>query len=123
MDHHQLVLPEFLNDQGNLFGGYLLKWIDEFAYITVNLDYPGNRFVTIGLNNVVFKHAIKKGQILRFEVNQTRLGNSSVEYLVQVFGEREVSERNLILFETKITFVNVDEQDQKQTIARTENDS
>ena len=118
MDHHQLVLPEFLNDQGNLFGGYLLKWIDEFAYITVNLDYPGNRFVTIGLNNVVFKHAIKKGQILRFEVNQTRLGSTSVEYLVQVFGERELCERQKVLFETKITFVNVDEGDQKQPICQ-----
>ncbi|MCZ6665748.1 MAG: hypothetical protein O7B81_10610 [Gammaproteobacteria bacterium] len=42
MEHHRIVLPEYLNDQGNLFGGYLLKWIDEFAYITVNIEFPNH---------------------------------------------------------------------------------
>ena len=41
MDHRKLVLPEHLNDQGSLFGGYLLKWLDEFAYISANMDFPG----------------------------------------------------------------------------------
>jgi len=40
MKHTKIVLPEFMNDQGFLFGGYLLKWVDEFAYVTVRLDYP-----------------------------------------------------------------------------------
>ncbi len=64
MDHHKLVLPEFLNHHGFLFGGYLLKWIDEVAFITANLDLPGNRFVTVALDNVAFKHRIFNGQIL-----------------------------------------------------------
>ncbi len=31
MKHHKLILPEFMNGQSALFGGYLLKWIDELA--------------------------------------------------------------------------------------------
>ena len=64
--HHKIVLRGHLNDYGNLFGGYLLQWIDELGYISVSLDFPGQHFVTIGLDNVEFKHSIREGQILRF---------------------------------------------------------
>ncbi len=39
MDHHKLVLPEFLNHHGFLFGGYLLKWIDEDSQKLVCLHH------------------------------------------------------------------------------------
>jgi len=107
MRHRKLVHPEFMNDQGSLFGGYLLKWIDEFAYITACVDYPGNRFVTIGLKDVEFLHPIKLGEILRFEVEEKRKGTSSVEYRVEVFGEKSLTNTDSALFETQITFVNV----------------
>ena len=118
MDHRKLVLPEHLNDQGSLFGGYLLKWLDEFAYITASMSYPGNRFVTIALNNVTFKHQIRCGQILCFSVNMTKLGNSSVEYRVEVFGEIDQPEDRGVLFATTITFVNVTASGEKARINR-----
>jgi acyl-CoA hydrolase len=118
MDHRKLVLPEHMNDQGSLFGGYLLKWLDEFAYITASMDHPGHRFVTIALNNVEFKHQIRCGQILRFSVNESRLGKTSVEYLVDVFGENDDARHKGALFATKITFVNVTESGEKQEISR-----
>ena len=40
MNHRKLVLPGHMNDQGSLFGGYLLQWLDEFAYITANMEFP-----------------------------------------------------------------------------------
>lgn len=117
MKHTKIVLPEFMNDQGFLFGGYLLKWVDEFAYVTVSLDYPNNRFVTVALDNVVFKHAIELGQILVFDVNETRMGNSSVEYKIDVYdGKKEL--HNDILFATKITFVNVDKHGKNSPIIK-----
>ncbi len=118
MDHRKLVLSEHLNAEGSLFGGYLLKWLDEFAYITASMSYPGNRFVTIALNNVTFKHQIRCGQILCFSVNMTKLGNSSVEYRVEVFGEIDQPKDRGILFATTITFVNVTESGEKARINR-----
>lgn len=117
MKHTKIVLPEFMNDQGHLFGGYLLKWVDEFAYITVRLDYPGNRFVTVALDNVEFKHAISCGQILVFDVNETRMGNSSVEYSVDVYDGGDTQEKRA-LFATKITFVNVADDGCNKAISR-----
>ena len=118
MNHRKLVLPEYLNDQGSLFGGYLLKWLDEFAYITANMDFPGNRFVTIALNNVEFRHPILCGQILRFAVSQTRLGSTSVEYLVEVFAENAAMDHKGVLFATSICFVNVTDTGAKAAIKK-----
>ena len=106
-----------MNDQGSLFGGYLLKWIDEFAYISACIDHPDNRFVTIALDAVEFRHPIALGEILRFTVTETRKGTTSVEYLVEVYGEKIAPEAD-VLFATKITFVNVDESGNKAPIKR-----
>lgn len=108
MQHRKIVQPEFLNDQGFLFGGNLLKWVDEAAYITATLDFPGNRFVTISLDEVVFKHPILQGEILCFDIQLVRKGNTSVTYKIAVLGEK-LSPHNEPLFVTTITFVNVDD--------------
>jgi acyl-CoA hydrolase len=116
MNHRKLVQPEHMNDQGSLFGGYLLKWIDEFAYITASIEFPGNRFATIGLEKVEFHHPIALGEILRFAVTRTRKGHTSVEYLVEVYGEKITTSRDATLFATRITFVNVGEDGSKAPI-------
>ena len=106
MEHRKLVLPEFLNDQGYLFGGNLLKWVDESAYITASLDFPGNRLVTVSLSEVNFQHPIHPGELLCFDVRLARRGTTSATYSIQVIGEK-LAETKAPLFNTKITFVNV----------------
>src|SRR5690606_29199135 len=86
MDHHKLVLPEHINHYGFLFGGHLLQWIDEFAYITATVDYPGLRFVTVAMKDVQFKRRIGVGEVLRFAVNRSRTGQTSVQYRVRAHG-------------------------------------
>jgi acyl-CoA hydrolase len=116
MINHKLVLPEHLNHYGYLFGGYLLHWVDEYAYITANLDFPGHRFVTIGLDNVVFRKSIRLGSVLKFDINRTRLGSTSASYNVKVFSDSIESGEEELVFDTNITFVNVDEEGKKQAI-------
>jgi acyl-CoA hydrolase len=116
MNHYKLILPEHLNHDGFLFGGNMLKWIDEFAYITASQDFPENRFVTVALDNVSFRHAVTGGEIIRFEVNRHHIGRTSAQYNVRVFGTRRHSCPDTILFETKITFVAVDRNGHKQEI-------
>ena len=115
MKHHKLVLPEFMNEQGALFGGYLLKWIDELAYVTVSLDYPNNKFVTISLDNVVFRKPIKVGYILCFVISESKIGTSSIEYTVEVYNAKNSKD---LMFETKIVFVNINENGKKQNIKK-----
>lgn len=116
MEHYKVVLPADLNDYGSLFGGTLLKWVDEIAYIRISLDFPGQHFVTIGLDNVEFRHPIRQGQILRFVCKKLRVGNTSVTYNVQVLGARYNTESNTVLFENNISFVCVDSEGNKSSI-------
>ncbi|MFQ5428397.1 MAG: acyl-CoA thioesterase [Thermodesulfobacteriota bacterium] len=116
MLNHKLVLPEHLNHYGYLFGGYLLHWVDEYAYITANLDFPGRRFVTIGLENVVFKKAIRMGSVLKFDINLASRGNTSVTYDVKVFSDSIKTGGMRAVFENRITFVNIDEDGKKEAI-------
>lgn len=118
MEHHKIVLPADLNDYGSLFGGTLLKWIDEIAYIRVSLDFPAQHFVTIGLDSAEFRHPIREGQILRFRCKKMRVGNTSVKYNVKVYGARYDTESDAILFENNITFVCIDTNGKKASIAK-----
>ena len=110
MENHKLVLPEHLNHYGFLFGGYLLMWVDEIAWIAASLELPECLFVTVGMAKVEFHKSVRKGSILRFETERTRLGNTSVTYEVTVIRDDET------IFTTDVTLVNVDESGCKKPI-------
>lgn len=113
MDHHKLVLPEHMNQHGFLFGGYLLQWIDEFAWITATVDFPGRRFVTVAMENVQFRRGIDMGEVLRFVVDQDGIGRTSVRYRVRAHGIARQPDPATVLFETTVTFVNLDAEGRK----------
>jgi acyl-CoA hydrolase len=116
MDHHKLVLPEHINHYGFLFGGYLLQWMDEFAYITATVDFPGLHFVTVAMADVQFKRRIHVGEVLRFAVDRVKTGRTSVQYRVRAHGLVMSGDPGAVLFETRITFVSVDAGGEKTPI-------
>jgi len=116
MQHYKLVLPEHLNHYGFLFGGHLLNWIDEVAYITATIDFPEHEFVTVAMDNVSFKRKITQGEVLKFEVKQDKLGSSSIKYFIQVFGETRSQSPDIVLFETSMTFISIDKNGEKCAI-------
>lgn len=113
METHRLVLPADLNQFGFLFGGRLLAWIDEATWIAASLDYPHCQFVTKAMDNVVFRHAVREGTILRIRCEGAREGNTSVSYQVDVFDER--ADRRAI-FSTVVTLVSVDDEGRKRSV-------
>lgn len=106
METHRLVLTGDLNQYGYLFGGKLLSWVDEAAFIAASKDFPHARFVTVGMGKVEFLQSIKNGATLRITAQQIEAGTTSVTYHVDICSINE-PERGT-LFSTQITFVNVD---------------
>jgi acyl-CoA hydrolase len=117
MENHKLVLPEHLNHYGFLFGGHLLKWVDEYAYIAATMEYAGSNFVTIAMDRVEFKKSVRQGTILKFIVEKSREGRTSVEYLVHVYRSNKLEENNFI-FSTGVTLVRIDENGRKLPLAQ-----
>jgi acyl-CoA hydrolase len=106
-----------MNHYGLLFGGNLLKWVDETAWMAVSIDYPGARFVTIGMDRVEFKKGVTGGSILRFEVTRQRVGTTSVTYAAEVSRRELHQSEDVLIFTTDITFVRVDESGAKVPIS------
>ena len=105
MQNYQLVLTEHLNHYGYLFGGNMLKWIDEFSWIAASLEYPGCEFVTIGMDRVTFKESITNGTILRFSTEKQKEGNTSVTYTARVYARAFEKAEEKEVFSTHVTFV------------------
>ena len=114
MKTHRLVLPGDLNQFGFLFGGRLLSWVDEASWIAASLDFSDCQFVTVGMEAVSFRHSVREGTVLVIESEQIKEGNTSVAYEVRVTrGRKSVEE---VIFSTRVTFVNVDKDGEKQPL-------
>ncbi len=116
MENHKLVIPQHLNQYGYLFGGYLLQWVDEYAWIAAVHDFPGRRFVTIGMDRVEFHRSVREGTILRFDIQQSRKGVTSAQYLVNVYANDSQSGSEESVFTTTITYVCLDDEGNKTPI-------
>ena len=114
METHRLVLPGDLNQFGYLFGGQLLGWIDEASWIAASLDFPECRFVTVGMDEVVFRHSVREGTILMISSEKVSQGETSVTYQVEV--RRGRAEEKEPIFSTKVTFVNLGEDGEKKSL-------
>lgn len=112
MENHRLVLPEHMNQFGFLFGGHLLKWVDEIAWMAATLDYQNCHFVTVGMKEVSFRRGVSEGAILRFETARVHEGETSVQYSVRVITEGEA------IFTTEVAFVRVDDEGRKQSLPK-----
>ena len=113
METFALVRPEHLNHQGYLFGGALLKWVDEFAWLVASRDFPGCTFVTVAMDDIVFREPVANGSILRFVILPQRQGHTSVGYGVEVWADAPGAGREHRVFSTRITFVRVDKEGKK----------
>lgn len=116
MDNYNFVRPEHLNHHGSLFGGQLLLWVDEFAWMAAAKDFPGYSFVTRAMDKIEFRHPVQIGTILRFHSEVLTKGSSSVTYLVKVYEDGGIKGDEIIAFSTSVTFVSVDDEGNKRKI-------
>lgn len=113
MESYTVVRPEHLNHHGYLFGGVMLKWVDEFAWIAASLQFRGCTMVTVGMDDIQFREKVVSGSILRFCVSPLDQGRSSVRFQVDVFADAPGAQSAKKVFGTRITFVRVDAEGRK----------
>ena len=116
MDNFTLVRPEHLNHHGYLFGGVLLRWVDEFAWLVASRDFPGCTLVTVALDEIVFRHRVDNGSILRFSILPQRQGRTSITYSVDVYADAPGASAEEGVFSTRITFVRLDDDGKKTAL-------
>lgn len=113
MDFYSIVRPEHLNQYDFLFGGVMLQWVDEYAYIAAANDFPGGHFVTRAMDRVEFTRGVVNGAMVRFHVTLQHCGVSSASYLVEVYSRPPHGMEETPVFRTVVTMVTVDDDGHK----------
>src|SRR6476620_11587853 len=98
------VRPEDLNANGTLFGGSLLKWIDEEAAIYAILQLGNGRAVTKYISEINFVSSAVQGDLIEMGLTATRFGRTSLTMRAEV---RNMITRRSILTIDEIVFVNL----------------
>ena len=111
-----LVRPEHLNHHGYLFGGRLLEWLDEQAYIAaMSLLKPAANLVTVAIDRVEFRHSAKQGSLLRFRSLPVHTGRTSLTVFTHVLQLGFPRERDM--FSAYVTFVCLGPKERPRPIA------
>ena len=116
MQFKTLVRQEHLNQYGFLFGGYMLLWVDEFAYLAAIEDYPCVSFVTRAMEAVSFTQSVKLGSVLTFNVTRQKVGHTSVTYDVNVTARDVASCEPYQAFRTSVTLCAVTKDGRKMPL-------
>ena len=111
-----LVRPEHLNHHGYLFGGRLLEWLDEQAYIAaISKLKPEANLVTVAIDRVEFKYPVVQGSILIFRSTLIHAGKTSLTVFTQVYRRRFPADDEI--FRAYVSFVCLDESGHPRAIA------
>lgn len=94
-EQQYLICPAHINHYGRLFGGQLLKWIDELAGI-VAIRHCGATVTTAAIDNLQFKAPAYAGDMIVLRGLVTSVGHSSMEVRVDTYREALNGSRELI---------------------------
>jgi len=112
----KVVIPSTTNHANTLFGGALLGWMDEIAFITAT-RFGRARFVTVSIDRTDFKHPIPAGTIVELAGRVEHLGRTSVQVKVDVFVEQMFSAQRLHAVTGVFTMVSIDDRGRPVSVA------
>ncbi|MGB3414384.1 MAG: hotdog domain-containing protein [Microbacteriaceae bacterium] len=78
------VKPEDLNQHGTLFGGSLLRWIDEEAAIVAIYQIGNTRLVTKYLSEINFVSSARQGDMIELQFSVVKFGTTSITMACRV---------------------------------------
>ena len=102
----KLIKPGDLNPRGTLFGGQVLKWIDEEASIFTICQLGERNIVTKAMSEINFVNTAKLGDIAEIGCELVSIGNTSITICCEVINK---DTKQTIIKVDKIVFVLLDE--------------
>jgi acyl-CoA hydrolase len=103
-----IVLPPDTNNNGTLFGGKLMAYIDDIASIA-SMRHSRSHIVTASTDSVDFLHPINEGHSVCLEAFVTYTGRTSMEVFVKVIAEDLLTGDRNVCALSFLTMVAIDE--------------
>ncbi|HZJ95257.1 MAG TPA: hotdog domain-containing protein [Thiopseudomonas sp.] len=98
------VKPEDLNPNGTLFGGSLLRWLDEEAAIYAIVQLDNSNVVTKLISEVNFVSSAKQGDIIELGITAVEFGRTSITLRCVV--RNKITHKNILTIE-RMVFVSI----------------
>lgn len=102
------VFPNTTNHYDTLFGGTAMMMMDEVAFITAT-RFSRKQMVTVSSDRIDFNKAIPAGTIIELVGSVSKIGNTSLKVLVEIFIEEMYSDIRHKAITGTFTFVAVDD--------------
>ena len=101
-----VMMPRDTNQYGTIFGGVILSYIDQAAFIQAR-RHGVHRWVTASIDKVDFKSPVFTGDVVAFLARTTRTGTTSVTVNIRVEAERYATGDSVFVTEACMTMVSV----------------
>lgn len=113
----QTVFPNDVNNNGTLYGGRLLDWIDTIAGIVAK-RHCRSSVVTASIDSLNFLNPIYQRDIVTLEGWINYVGRTSMEVEVRVTSENPITAETSKTCRAFLTYVSTDEEGEPQEVPR-----
>ena len=107
-----------LGFHGNLFGGLLLSWLDSAVAAYAMEKCHSQNMITVAIDECIFKKPAKEKHLVKIYAEMIRIGNTSATFNVEARAYNVFREDEIVLLQTSMTFVRVDEEGEPIPISK-----
>ena len=112
----QVVLPQFANAIGTVFGGQIMSWVDICAAVSAQ-RHSRTSVVTASIDSVHFMEPIKQGYVVILKSQVNAVFRSSMEVGVVIIAEAPYTGERHKAARAYCTFVALDQEGKPVTIS------
>ena len=113
----EVVFPNMLNHQANLFGGHALRMMDTAAFVAATRQ-ARHTMVTAGVHEVHYKAPVHQGEIVEISAEILAIGRTSVQVAVEMVVEELLTGNRTVCGHGRFAFVAVDQHGTPAPVAR-----
>jgi acyl-CoA thioesterase YciA len=110
-----LAMPADTNQNGDIFGGWLLSQMDIGGGIFAS-KVAKSRTVTVAIEAMNFRKPVFVGDVVSVHVNLVRIGKTSVTVRVDAWVMRRNEMHSILVTDGNFTYVSIDDNGRPQVI-------
>ena len=112
-----LAMPADTNQNGDIFGGWLLGQMDLAGGIFVS-KYAKSRSVTVAIEAMTFRKPVYVGDVVSVYGTVVRVGRTSITVYVEAWVQRRDETNIILVTDGNFTYVAIDDNGHPQPIRR-----
>jgi len=101
------IFPNTLNANETLFGGQVMKWMDEVAYITAT-RFTRQKMFTVNTENISFLKAVHTNSIVEIVGRVEKAASVKLRVKIEVYAENMYDRNRYKVVESVFVFATLD---------------